>query len=103
MLASVAFLAEEFFVKMRLAFVALCVLPLVACAQTPAQPYKSVKYTFEKREMPEPQKIYVAAIDLTDPNVRVKVSRGGVDPDGDGKWTTTLMPPTKIADREGFD
>ena len=27
---------------------------------------------------------------------------GGPDPDGPGKWQTTLMRPTKIADREKF-
>jgi hypothetical protein len=94
---------QELSVKLKYAFVALWVLPLIARAEMPERPYPSVKYIYEKRETPQPQKIYVAAVDLTDPNVRVKVSRGGADPDGDGKWTTTLMPPTKIADREGFD
>jgi len=28
---------------------------------------------------------------------------GGPDPDGPGKWQTTLMEPTKIAAREKFD
>src|SRR5205809_2940668 len=65
-------------------------------------PYPAVAYIFEQRTN-TPQKIYVAAIDLTKPDVQVEVSRGGPDPDGDGKWQTTLMQPTKVADREGFD
>lgn len=89
--------------KFRLAFVVLFLSPLVACAQTGEKPYRSVRYFQEVRTTPQPQKIYVAAIDLTDPNVRVRVSRGGADPDGPGKWTTTLMRPTRVADREGFD
>jgi exopolysaccharide biosynthesis protein len=67
-----------------------------------AHPYPAVASIYEQRTNP-PQKIYVAAINLSGPNVQVEVSRGGPDPDGDGKWQTTLMQPTKIADREGFD
>jgi exopolysaccharide biosynthesis protein len=75
----------------------------VARADFPsARPYKSVVCKYETRNDP-PQQIYMTAIDLTDPKVEVRVSRGGADPDGDGKWQTTLMRPTKIADREGFD
>ena len=69
----------------------------------PGQPYKSVRYQYEHLDQPVPQKIYAAFIDLTDPKVQVRVSRGGDDPDGAGKWETTLMQPTKVADREGFD
>jgi exopolysaccharide biosynthesis protein len=76
---------------------------LIARAEFPAHPYKPVVYTYEQRSTPQPQKIYVAAIDLTDPNVHVRVSRGGPDPDGEGPWETTLMQPTKVADREHFD
>ncbi len=45
----------------------------------------------------------VAEIDLTDPKVRVLVSPGGPDPDGDGPWQTTLMPPTRIAARDSME
>jgi exopolysaccharide biosynthesis protein len=45
----------------------------------------------------------VAVVDLKNPKVKLHVSRGGPDPDGDGKWETTLMEPTKVADRENFD
>lgn len=50
-----------------------------------------------------PTHLFVAEIDLTNPKLHVRVSRGGADPDGDGKWQTTLMPPTEVAAREHFD
>lgn len=90
---------------MKSKWFALVVVALsVAGCQFPGKhPYPALTYTYEKQTSPKPQKIYVAAIDLTDPSVTVRVSRGGPDPDGDGKWQTMLMPPTKVADREGFD
>lgn len=42
-------------------------------------------------------------IDLRDPRISVHVSRGGPDPDGDGPWTTTLMPASEVAQRENYD
>jgi hypothetical protein len=47
--------------------------------------------------------IHVVTIDLGDPRVSARVARGGPDPDGDGPWTTTLLPVSEIAAREGFD
>jgi hypothetical protein len=75
----------------------------VAVAEIPPRPYPPVVYRHEEIKGGVPQKIYVALIDLTNPNVHVRVSRGGPDPDGDGKWQTTLMRPTAVAEREGFD
>src|SRR6185503_10500555 len=103
--------------KSKLFILSLLLLPLVARAEAPAgpveRPYKSVVYKHEKtstnskdkEEKPVvwPQEIFAAFVDLSDPNVKVRVSRGGADPDGPGEWQTTLMPPTKIADREGFE
>ena len=93
--------------KFKLFVLSLLISPLVASAaiptSQPSRPYKSVRYQYEQIDSAVPQKIYAAFIDLTDPKVQVRVSRGGPDPDGPGKWETTLMPPTKIADREGFD
>jgi hypothetical protein len=84
-------------------FIAIVVLVAEARAEFPfARPYPAVEFKQEKRSDP-PQRIYVAKIDLSNPLVQVRVSRGGADPDGDGEWTTTLMRPTKIAEREGFD
>jgi exopolysaccharide biosynthesis protein len=50
-----------------------------------------------------PQRLFVAEIDLTNPKVRLRVAAGGPDPDGAGKWETTLMRPTAVATREKFD
>lgn len=50
-----------------------------------------------------PTRLFVAEVDLKNPRLRLRVSPGGPDPDGPGKWQTTLMPPTKIAAREKFD
>jgi exopolysaccharide biosynthesis protein len=47
--------------------------------------------------------LFVAEVDLTNPKVRVRVAPGGPDPDGPGRWQTTLMKPTQVAAREGFD
>jgi hypothetical protein len=66
------------------------------------QPYKPVVYQYAEMSDP-PQRIYAIAIDLTNPDVKVRVSRGGADPDGNGKWTTTLQQPSRIAEREGFE
>jgi hypothetical protein len=93
----------EVVVKVK-SFVVLALLfPLAARAEIPPRPYPAVVYKHEEIKGSVPQKIYVALIDLTNPNVQVRVSRGGPDPDGDGKWETTLMRPTAVAEREGFD
>lgn len=47
--------------------------------------------------------IFVATVDLASPAVKVRVSRGGPDPDGDGPWLTTLLPTSEVAQREHFD
>jgi exopolysaccharide biosynthesis protein len=68
----------------------------------PSRPYVGVTYSYEASINP-PQRIYEAIVDLTQPKTVVRVARGGPDPDGNGPWQTTLMQPTKIADREKFD
>ncbi|MEA2736658.1 MAG: hypothetical protein QOE14_3109, partial [Humisphaera sp.] len=102
---------------MKLFILSLLILPLVARAEAPMgpveRPYKSVIYKHEKlttnsvdkegKPVVWPQEVFAAFIDLTDPNVQVRVSRGGEDPDGPGEWQTSLMQPTKVAEREGFD
>jgi hypothetical protein len=50
-----------------------------------------------------PQHLFVAVVDLKNPHLKLHVARGGPDPDGDGKWQTTLLEPTMIAAREKFD
>jgi exopolysaccharide biosynthesis protein len=68
------------------------------------QPFSGIVIHAETRtNPPTPTRLFVAEIDLTDPRVRLHVAPGGADPDGPGKWETTLMRPTKIAAREKFD
>ena len=50
-----------------------------------------------------PTRLYVALVDLKNPKLHLHVAPGGPDPDGPGKWQTTLMEPTRIAAREHFD
>lgn len=50
-----------------------------------------------------PTRLFIAEVELTDVNIRLKVAPAGPDPDGPGKWQTTLMAPSRIAAREGFD
>src|SRR6188474_2640393 len=89
--------------KRYAAVLLICVLTAEARAEFRfSRPYPAVEFKQEKRTDP-PQRIYIARIDMTSPLVQVRVSRGGPDPDGEGQWTTTLMRPTKIAEREGFD
>lgn len=66
------------------------------------RPFPGIAIFSETRTNP-PQRLFVAEIDLTNPKVRLRVAPGGSDPDGAGKWETTLMQPTKIAAREKFD
>jgi exopolysaccharide biosynthesis protein len=49
-----------------------------------------------------PQQLYVARVDLTNSRLHLRVAPGGPDPDTSGPWETTLMEPTRIADREHF-
>jgi len=65
------------------------------------QPFPGVAMFTETRSQP-PTRLFVAVIDLTNPIVRLRVAPGGPDPDGAGPWQTTLMRPTKIAEREGM-
>src|SRR6187551_1423232 len=74
-----------------------------AFAEIPAQPYPNVRYQHEEIKDP-PQQLFIAHVDLTDKNVRVKVAPSGEDPDGpEGKWQTVLKAPSKVAEREHFD
>ncbi|HEX4350842.1 MAG TPA: phosphodiester glycosidase family protein [Verrucomicrobiae bacterium] len=75
---------------------------LAACQTLTHHTNDGIVYSSETRTNP-PQRLFVAQIDLTNPKVQVRVSPGGADPDGPGKWQTTLMQPTKIAEREKFN
>ena len=80
----------------------LLAFPVWAEVSSTNRSFPGIAYYSETRKQP-PTRMFVAEIDLTNPKVRLQVSPGGPDPDGDGQWQTTLMPPTKIAARDGFD
>ena len=80
-------------------------LLLNCCAgaeSTTNHPFAGISYYSETRTNP-PTRLFVAEVDLTNPELHLRVAPGGPDPDGPGKWQTTLMQPTKIAAREKFD
>ena len=87
-----------------LIFVTLLGFALSASAEISVtnEPVPGIFIHSETRTNP-PTRLYVAEIDLTNPRLHLHVAPGGPDPDGDGKWETTLMEPTKIAAREHFD
>lgn len=66
------------------------------------KPYPGITYHSETRKDPA-MKLFWVEIDVADPHVRLRVSPGGPDPDGEGKFQTTLMPTSAIAQREHFD
>jgi hypothetical protein len=66
------------------------------------RPFPGLVCYAETRPEP-PARLFVAEIALTNHNVKVRVAPGGPDPDGPGRWLTTLMRPTRIAGREHFD
>jgi exopolysaccharide biosynthesis protein len=76
--------------------------PITNAETLQKRPYPAVVYQQIDQANP-PRKIFVANIDLTSPDVKIRVSRGGEDPDGPGEWETVLLPPSKIANRENFD
>ena len=99
-------LAARFFAVTRHGLLLLTVwaMPGVLRAEVSAtnHPFAGVTCYSETRAQP-PTRLFVAEVDLTNPQVHLHVSAGGADPDGPGKWQTTLMQPTKIAAREKFD
>ena len=81
-----------------------CVLPHPVLAEIfPAKEMLPEIFIHEETSTNLPQHFFVAVVDLKNPKLHLRVSRGGPDPDGDGKWQTTLMEPTQIAEREHFD
>jgi exopolysaccharide biosynthesis protein len=85
----------------------LIFLVLLFCSQTRAefptsQPFSGVRYWHESRAEPA-MSLYVVQVDLKNPDVKLRLSPAGPDPDGDGEWQTVLMPPSEIAKREAFD
>jgi hypothetical protein len=66
------------------------------------QPLAGIVFSSETRTNP-PERLFVAEVDLKNPKLHLRVAPGGPDPDGPGKWQSTLLEPTKIAAREKFD
>ncbi len=60
-------------------------------------------FIHEETRTNPPTHFFIAVVDLKNHRLHLRVAPGGPDPDGDGKWQTTLMEPTKIAEREKFD
>lgn len=63
------------------------------------EPYRIMSY----QSADPPKRIWILQVDLNNPKTKVRVSPAGPDPDADGPWQTTLMPASKVAEREGFD
>ena len=88
--------------QLKICAILLTLASTTHAAEMVAQPYPEIRY--EQRTTTEPaQQIFIARVDLTDPDVAVRVSRGGADPDGDGEYQTVLQAPSTIAEREHFE
>src|ERR1051326_5059853 len=86
----------------QIVFFGLVSTSIVRAEFPTSQPYPGITYHAEARKDP-PMHLFIAEVDLTKPQVHVRVTAGGADPDGPGEWETTLMKPSAIAAREGFD
>ena len=49
-----------------------------------------------------PLRFYVVTVDLADPRIHLKVSRGGNGPHLAAPWETTLLPVSRMAQRDGL-
>lgn len=82
--------------------VLICAAPLV-CAEFPtSQPYSGVTYQLIEGHDP-PNRVHVVTVDLTAPWISIHTDRSGPDPDGAGPYTTKLLGPIAVADRDGLD
>lgn len=77
---------------------------LTGCSTPTSLGFKSSPVSCEHIVRHHPNySIYVVRINLADPRVSVRVSRGGPDPDGNGPWLTTLLPASEVAARDHYD
>ncbi len=90
------------FIRAILFFTSLAIFSAHAEFTATNQLAPGIIYFSETRTNP-PTRLFVAEIDLKNPKSHVRVAPGGADPDGAGKWQTTLMIPTEIARREKFN
>ena len=96
------FVENFVFTKVLCVLCVLCVSPVAFADLFTNQPFPGIVCISETRTNP-PERLFVAQVDLTNPNLHLRVAPAGPDPDGPGKWQTTLLQPTKIAAREKFD
>lgn len=97
---------------LSLTCVAVSLFALISAGAQPAsrpaevtavvRPWPGIAYHEETWTEP-PERVFVAEIDLANPKVKLRTCPGGADPDGAGEWETTLMTPSKVARREGFE
>src|SRR4051812_1463794 len=80
----------------------VCAWGAALSAAPATRPFAGVVYAHEVRADP-PLHLHIVTVDLRDPRVHVRVARAGDDPDGEGPWTTTLLAPSVIAQRDGLD
>jgi hypothetical protein len=99
-------MSRNLFVILFLGLMATFFEPLglrcTALADFPVQPYPAIRYEHLITRNPA-EDIQIVRVNLKDPNVDVRVSRGGEDPDGPGEYETTLQTPSAIAEREHFE
>jgi exopolysaccharide biosynthesis protein len=65
------------------------------------RPYSGFLYRELIKSNPD-QRVYIMRVALNHPEIHIRVVPAGPDPDGDGKWQTTLQTVSSVARRENF-
>jgi hypothetical protein len=81
--------------------VVFLLVPLCPADTTTTRPFPGIALETVTWSEP-PMRFFIATIDLDNPRIHVKVSRGGSDPAITPPWEVTLMPVSKIAQRDGL-
>ena len=79
----------------------LLLVPAAAAEVSTTRPMPGVTFERDVQNDP-PLRSYVVTVDLTDPRVHLKVSRGGSQAHLSPPWETTLMPVSHMAQRDGL-
>jgi hypothetical protein len=79
----------------------LIATPFARSAEITTRPIDCVTLTTVIQQNP-PTRYYVVAIDIANPRVHIKVSRGGGDAKTMAPWETTLLPVSQMAQRDGL-
>jgi hypothetical protein len=85
---------------LRAGILSILLFTVSAAAQV-SHPADGITLTQQVRHDPL-LRVYWAQIDLTNPRIHLRVARGGMPPAGREPWETTLLPVSKIAQREKF-